>query len=99
MKTSITVALVLSLAFPAWSRDAAVGLPPPPPDDENQPQPQASEMGYFEGCFGVPRVGAGNIGIYGEVPIPIGRETAGIPSPAISSGSKDDKAWLLIEVG
>jgi hypothetical protein len=97
MKTSLAVALVLSLAFPAWSRDP--GLPPPPPDDENQPPPQASEMGYFERCFGVPRVGGAHIGIYGEVPIPIGHETAGIPtSPVVSSGSKDDKAWLVIAV-
>src|SRR5229473_6144378 len=97
MKTSLAVALVLSLAFPAWSRDP--GLPPPPPDDENQPPPQASEMGYFERCFGVPTVGGAHIGIYGEVPIPIGHETAGIPtSPVVSSGSKDDKAWLVIAV-
>jgi hypothetical protein len=101
MKQTIAAALVLSLSFPAWPQ-GTIAAPPPPPDDLAQEQPRppahASEMGYFESCFGVPRVGAGPFRIYGEVPIPIGGQPAGnAPSPpTVSGGSKD--AWLVIAV-
>src|ERR1700674_4287466 len=100
MKQNIAAALVLSLAFPAWAQ-GTIAPPPPPPDDLAQeqlrPPAHASEMGYFESCFGVPRVGAGPFSIYGEVPIPIGGQSSGnIPSPPAGSGSKD--AWLVVAV-
>src|SRR6266545_224106 len=58
MKQLIAVALVFSLALPAWPEIR----PPPPPPDDDVPQlprevPPVEEMGYFESCFGVPRVG------------------------------------------
>ncbi len=93
----IAVALAVSLALPAWSQQSP---PPPPPDDAppEQPRPpaQVSEPGYYESCFGTPRVGAGRFSIYGEVPIPIGGDSAGsVPTPSVS-GSKDGKAWLVV---
>ncbi|MFL5312412.1 MAG: hypothetical protein ACJ79H_18410 [Myxococcales bacterium] len=100
MKPLVAVALVLSLAFPAWPQVR----PPPPPPDEDVPQlpreaPPAEEMGYFESCFGVPRVGHGPFGIAGEVVIPIGgASSGGVPSVPISSGSSDEKAWLVAAV-
>ena len=57
------------------------------------------EMGYFESCFGVPRVGSGPFGISGEIAIPIGgRSSDGPPSVHVSSGSSDEKAWLVAAV-
>jgi hypothetical protein len=102
MKQTIAVAAILSLAFPAWPAET-IAAPPPPPDDLSQEQPRppapASEMGYFESCFGVPRVGAGPFSIYGEVPIPIGGQSTGTsPSPPAVSGSKDGKVWLVVAV-
>lgn len=101
MKQPVAVALVFSLALPAWPQVR----PPPPPDDEDVPQlpreaPPVEETGYFQNCFGVPRVGSGPFGIAGEVVVPIGggRSSDG-PSPVpISSGSSDEKAWLLAAV-
>jgi len=100
MKQLIAVALVFSLALPAWPE---VRAPPPPPDDD-VPQlprevPLVEEMGYFESCFGVPRVGSGPFGIAGEIVIPIGGQSSdGPPSVPISSGSRDEKAWLVVAV-
>ena len=101
MKRPVAAALVFSLALPAWPQVR----PPPPPDDEDVPQlpreaPPVEETGYFQSCFGVPRVGSGPFGISGEVVVPIGggRSSDG-PSPVpISSGSSDEKAWLLAAV-
>jgi hypothetical protein len=100
MKQLIAVALVFSLALPAWPE---VRAPPPPPDDD-VPQlpreaPPVEEMGYFESCFGVPRVGSGPFGIAGEIVIPIGgRSSDGPPPVSIPSGSGDEKAWLVVAV-
>ena len=100
MKQLIAAALVFSLALPAWPEIP----PPPPPPDDDVPQrpreaPPAEEMGYFESCFGVPRVGQGPFGISGEVVIPIGGgSSGGAPSVPISSGSSDEKAWLVAAV-
>ena len=101
MKRPVAAALVFSLALPAWPQVR----PPPPPDDEDVPQlpreaPPVEETGYFQSCFGVPRVGSGPFGISGEVVVPIGggRSSDG-PSPVpISSGSSDEKAWLVAAV-
>ncbi len=100
MKQLIAVALVFSLALPAWPEIR----PPPPPPDDDVPQlprevPPVEEMGYFESCFGVPRVGSGPFGISGEIAIPIGgRSGDGPPSVPVSSGSSDEKAWLVAAV-
>jgi hypothetical protein len=107
MKQAIVVALVLSWASSAWPQGMAAGVapPPPPPDDvaQEQPRPPApvSEMGYYESCFGVPRVGVGPFSIYGygEVPIPIGgNSTRDAPTTPAISGSKDEKVWLVVAV-
>ena len=101
VKQLIAVALVWSIALPAWSQ---VRPPPPPPDDEVPPPPRQvplEEMGYFESCFGVPRVGAGRFGISGEVVIPLSGGTSSGPSaPAvpIATGSSDERAWLIAAV-
>jgi hypothetical protein len=56
-------------------------------------------VGYYDSCFGVPRVGVGPFGIRGEVVIPIGGQpTGGIPPTSVLSGSKDEKAWLVVAV-
>jgi len=100
MKQLIAVALVFSLALPAWAEIP----PPPPPSDEDVPQlpretPPAEEMGYVESCFGVPRVGRGPFGIAGELVVPIGGGGSSGPPPVpISSGSGDEKAWLVAAV-
>ena len=100
MKQLIAVALVFSLALPAWPQVR----PPPPPPDDDVPQlprevPPVEETGYFESCFGVPRVASGPFGISGEIAIPIGgRSTDGSRSVPIPSGSSDEKAWLVAEV-
>ena len=100
MKQLIAVALVFSLALPAWPE---VRSPPPPPDDDvsqlPREAPPVEEMGYFESCFGVPRVGSGPFGIAGEIAIPIGgRSSDGPASVPVSSGSSDEKAWLVAAV-
>jgi hypothetical protein len=58
------------------------------------------EVGYYESCFGVPRVGTGPFAIYGEMPIPVGSSGGGglSPAPISSAGSSDDKAWLILAV-
>lgn len=101
MKRPVAAALVFSLALPAWPQVR----PPPPPDDEDVPQlpreaPPVEETGYFQSCFGVPRVGSGPFGISGEVVVPIGGGRSGDgPSPVpVSSGSSDEKAWLVAAV-
>jgi hypothetical protein len=106
MKQTILIALVLSSALPAWPEELAARAPPPPPPDDaaqEQPRPPApfSELGYYESCFGVPRVGTGPFSIYGygEVPIPIGGNSSGTgPAAPLVSGSKDEKAWLVVAV-
>jgi hypothetical protein len=100
MKQLTAIALVFSLALPAWPQLR----PPPPPPDDDVPQlpreaPPVEEMGYFESCFGVPRAASGPFGISGEIAIPIGgRSSDGPPSVPISSGSGDEKAWLVVAV-
>jgi hypothetical protein len=99
VKKLIAVAVVFSLAPPAW----AVGPPPPPPDEEVEQlprpsAPQAEGMGYYESCFGVPRVGQGPFGISGEVIVPIGGGSSGAPPVSVSPRSGDNKAWLIAAV-
>lgn len=104
MKQTIVVALVFSLASPAWPQETAGGAPPPPPDDDvreqQRPVQRPEEMGYYDSCFGVPRPGAGRFGIGGEVVIPIGGGAAASPlSPVpISSAGSQEKAWLVVAV-
>lgn len=97
MKQLVALALVFSLARPAWPEE--LRPPPPPPDDEVEelpPEaPQAERAGYYDSCFGVPRVGAGPFGISGEVVIPVGGGSSGAPPVPVSSGSSDEKAWLV----
>lgn len=100
--------LALLLALPAFAQEPPPAEPPPPPPDDEPVQPQtpaprAEEVGYFDSCFGVPRPGAGRFGVAIETPIPIGpssgpggHSTSGIPS--VSSGSGDDKAWVVVAV-
>jgi hypothetical protein len=87
----------LSKLLHGWleRRPAAISYassqPPPPPP--------AGEVGYFESCFGVPRVGAGQFGIYGEGPIPTGGQSGGTgPTAPAVSGLKDDRTWLVAAV-
>jgi hypothetical protein len=91
-------ALVLLLSLAARAQE----MPPPPPPEDAQElprRPPVSEMGYYDACFGVPRVGAGPFGIYGEVPIGLGGgSSGGAPSLPIPSASSDDKAWLVVAV-
>ncbi len=99
MKQLIAVALAFSLALPAWPEEPA----PPPPDGEVQEpprhEPQAEQMGYYESCFGVPRVGHGPFGLSGEVVVPIsGGSTGGVSSVPVSSKSTDEKALLIVAV-
>ena len=99
MKQLIAVAVVFSLALPAWPE----GPPPPPPDDEGQQLPRQAppveQAGYYESCFGVPRVGYGPFGISGEVAIPVGGgSSGGVPSVPVSSKSSDEKVWLVAAV-
>lgn len=98
MKHTIAAVLVLCLALPARSQEVMVREPPPPPPDDAQVSPplRTSEVGYLEGCFGAGRTGVAPLGIYGEVPIPIGGQSSDA-GPAIS-GLKDDKAWLFVAV-
>ena len=93
---SIAVGIALALALPA----RAVEPPPPPPEDEPQARAQPEAMGYYDACFGVPRMGPPPIGLYVDAPIPIGGVAPGGPAPVVPdvSGSKDDKAWLLVAV-
>jgi hypothetical protein len=100
MRQAIALTLALGLAFPAWPQETSAP-PPPPPDDVPQETPrppaQVSVMGYYESCFGVPRVGTGPFSIYNEMPIPIGGQPGSGPTiPSVSSGGKDDKAALLV---
>jgi len=100
MKQLIAVALVYSLALPAWPQ---IRPPPPPPDDDVPELPRevqpVEEMGYFESCFGVPQVGSGPFGISGEIAIPIGgRSGDGPPAVSVPSGTSDEKAWLVAAV-
>jgi hypothetical protein len=84
---------------------------PVPPPDEPEPPPPApprspppadpqppGEFGYYESCFGVPRPGMGPFAIQFETPIPIG--TSGpAPIPSLpSTGSSDEKAWVVVAV-
>src|SRR5215470_12453831 len=101
MKQLLALALVFSLARPAWPGE----LPPPPPapDDEVEEAPppetpQAERVGYYGSCFGVPRVGTGPFAIDGEVVIPVGGGSSGAPSMPVSSKSSDEKAWLVAAV-
>ena len=105
MKQIIAVALVFSLAFPAWPQ--GMTPPPPPPDDEGEPPPpprplpQAEGTGYFDTCFGVPRVGPPlpPIGVSGEVVVPIGGGSSGGGSSVpVTSKATDEKAWLIAAV-
>lgn len=101
MKQIFAAAVALSLALPAWPQEMAAGPPPPPPPDDvpqEQPRtpPMQGEMGYYESCFGVPKVGPAPFGIYGQVPIPIGGESSG--GPPAPSVPKDEKAWLVVAV-
>lgn len=100
MKQFVAVALVFSLALPAWPE---VPAPPPPPDDDDQPLPREvphlDETGDYGSCFGVPRVEASPIGISGEVAIPVGGgSSGGPPSVAAPSVPSDEKAWLVAAV-
>ena len=105
MRQLIAAALVFSLALPAWQQDVR---PPPPPDEEEgespqpppRPPPQADRVGYYDSCFGVPRVGSGPFGISGEVIIPMsgGSSTGGAPSVPVTSKGSDEKAWLIAAV-
>src|SRR5207237_376273 len=102
MKQLIAVALVFSLALPAWPQEET--RPPPAPDDEVEPlpraAPQAEQTGYYENCFGVPRVPSGpvGVGVSGEVVVPIGGGSSGVPSVPVTSKSTDEKAWLVAAV-
>jgi hypothetical protein len=104
MKKLIAVALVFSLARPVVAQDMTP--PPPPPDDEGEPQPpprqlpQAERTGYFDTCFGVPRVAPSPpIDIGGEVVVPIGGGgSSGGSSVSVASKSTDEKAWLIAAV-
>jgi hypothetical protein len=99
MKQLIAVALVFSLAVPAWPQGMS---PPPPPDDDGEqplpPVPHAARAGYYESCFGVPHVAPPPIGISGEVVVPIGGGSSGAPSLPVTSKSTDEKAWLIAAV-
>src|SRR5919204_2354672 len=99
MKQLIAVALAISLALPARAQDTTP--PPPPPDDEEQPAPEpprTQRTGYYESCFGVPRVAPPPIGISGEVVVPIGGGSSGGPSVPVTSKATDEKAWLIAAV-
>jgi hypothetical protein len=102
MKQLLAVALVFSLALPAWPQEEP--RPPPPPDDEVEqlprPVPQAEQNGYYENCFGVPRVPPSpvGVGVSGEVVVPIGGGSGGVPSVPVTSKSTDEKAWLVAAV-
>jgi hypothetical protein len=101
MKRLLALALVFSFARPAWPGE--LPPPPPPPDDEapEAPPPQSSQaerVGYYDSCFGVPRVGSGPFGVSGEVVVPIGGGSSGAPSVPVVSKSSDEKAWLLAAV-
>ncbi|MFN2547326.1 MAG: hypothetical protein ABR567_07840 [Myxococcales bacterium] len=94
MKRVVAAVLAVSVALPAWAEE-----PPPPPPDEPQAAPMPSEFGYYEQCFGTPHPASGGrfgIGIYGEMPIPIGG--SGGPTLPSVSGGKDDKVWLVVAV-
>jgi hypothetical protein len=100
MRKLIAVALVFSVAIPAWPQEMS---PPPPPDDEDEqparPLPQAERTGYYESCFGVPRVAPGpQFGVSGEVVVPIGGGSSGAPAIPVTSKSTDEKAWLVAAV-
>jgi hypothetical protein len=105
MKQLVAVALVFSLVRPAWPQDMTP--PPPPPDDEGEsppppprPAPQAEGTGYFDTCFGVPRVAPPPpIDLGGEVVVPIGGggSSSGSTVP-VTSKSTDEKAWLIAAV-
>ena len=82
MKPLVAVALVLSLASPAWPQ--SVTAPPPPPDPESPPPVPSSEVSYYDSCFGVPRPGTGRFGIGGEVIVPLGGSSSGGGPPAVS---------------
>jgi hypothetical protein len=100
MKQLVAAALAFSVALPAWPQIR----PPPPPPEEDEPQPPrqvpVEDVGYFGSCFGVPRVGSGPFGISGEVVIPLSGSGSGesAPSVPISSGSGNEKAWLVAAV-
>jgi len=101
MKQLIAIALVFSLAFPASAQE--MSPPPPPPDDQGEPPPppvpQAERTGYYESCFGVPRLAPPPpIGISGEVAVPIGGSGGGLPAVPVTSKSTDEKAWLVAAV-
>ena len=70
--------------------------PPPPEEDAQRRPPMPSETGYLDGCFGTRRTGVAPVGVYGEVPIPLGDGTA--HSAPELSGLKDEKAWLVVAV-
>ena len=101
MKRLIAVALLFSVALPAWPQ---VIRPPPPPDDEGDapppppPLPRAERTGYYESCFGVPHVGSAPFGVSGEVVVPISGGSGGAPSLPVTSKTSDEKAWLVAAV-
>jgi hypothetical protein len=102
MKKLIAAALALSLALPSWAQGTT---PPPPPDDESEgeappppPPPRADRTGYYDTCFGVPRVAPPPVGISGEVVVPIGGGSGGGGSAPVISRSSDEKAWLIAAV-
>ena len=68
---------------PAWPQEET--RPPPAPDDEVEPLPravpQAEQTGYYENCFGVPRVPSGPVGCHAESAGP-----AGPPAPLRCTG-------------
>ena len=101
MKQLVAIALVFSLALPAWPEE--ISPPPPPPDDEAdplpRPVPQAEQAGYYESCFGVPSVANAPFGISGEVVLPIGGGSSGGGSSApVTSKATDEKAALIVAV-
>src|SRR5262245_12767742 len=99
MKQLLALALVFSLARPAWPGE----LPPARPADDEVEEvpapeaPRAERAVYYDSCFGVPRVGTGPFGIGAEVVIPVGGSSGG-PSVPVSSKSTDEKAWLVAAV-
>jgi hypothetical protein len=98
MKHLIAALLVLALAVPARAQEIS---PPPPPDEEDEPLPRPipqERTGYYDTCFGVPRVPGPQINVIGEATIPISGGSGGVPSVPVTSKSTDEKAWLIAAV-
>jgi hypothetical protein len=99
MKRLIAIALASSVAFPGWAQEIR---PPPPADDEGEPPPpplpRAEQSGYYESCFGVPRVAPAPFGVSGELVVPISGGSGGAPALPVTSKGSDEKAWLVAAV-